>query len=193
VRVLTAAVLTAVGGCASTPTSGQPLALPQFEGSYYDVRPGDTLWGIAHAFGMSVERLAAANRPSGPAALTAGERVFVPLPDETPRFLWPAHAPSQRAARGQGVTIAAPEGSPVRAARAGVVAAAARDIPGWGPTLVVDHGGDAYTVYAGLEGVLTAPGASVRQGAPIALAGPRGVYFEIRHGPHPQDPLALLP
>lgn len=191
-----AVVMAAAAGCASTSTQGPDAAvhaLPQLEGSYYEIQPGDTLWRIAHAFGMTVERLAAANQIASPSALGAGQRLFIPLPEDTPRFLWPVHGAVQRPEHGQGVALVALEGTPVRAARSGIVAAAVPDVPGWGRTLILEHGDDYFSVYAGLSHVVADPGAPVRQGAPIGLAGAEGVYFEIRHGVRSQDPLTLLP
>ena len=45
-------------------------------GSYYVVRPGDTLWGISAELGSSVHRLAAANGISNPDVLSVGQRIY---------------------------------------------------------------------------------------------------------------------
>ena len=44
----------------------------------YRVRPGDTLFGVARRFGMSVDALCAANGISRGASLSAGQRLRIP-------------------------------------------------------------------------------------------------------------------
>jgi len=45
-------------------------------GSYYVVRPGDTLWGISSQLGSSVHRLAAANGIANPDVISVGQRIY---------------------------------------------------------------------------------------------------------------------
>lgn len=95
--------------------------------------------------------------------------------------------------RWQGVWLGAPAGAPVRAAAPGRVV-----YVGWmhryGLIVVLDHGGDYYTVYGHNRSVATTVGERVAAGAVIAAAGTTGghatsgVYFEIRHGTEPVDP-----
>jgi septal ring factor EnvC (AmiA/AmiB activator) len=65
---------------------------------------------------------------------------------------------------------------------------------GYGNLIILDHGGDYYTLYAHVAEILVKEGDDVRQGQRIgtvgdtgSLAGPR-LYFEVRHGGKPQDP-----
>ena len=58
---------------------------------------------------------------------------------------------------------------------------------------MLDHLDGYLTVYAGLEQLLTAPGATLRQGIPLGSLGARALHFEIRYGAVPKDTLALLP
>jgi LysM repeat protein len=46
------------------------------DGSYYVVRPGDTLWGISAELGSSVHRLASANGIANPDVISAGQRIY---------------------------------------------------------------------------------------------------------------------
>jgi rare lipoprotein A len=45
-------------------------------GSYYVVRPGDTMWGISAQLGTTVHRLAAANGIANPDVLSVGQRIY---------------------------------------------------------------------------------------------------------------------
>lgn len=44
-------------------------------GSYYVVRPGDTMWEISDELGTTVHRLATANRIANPDVISAGQRI----------------------------------------------------------------------------------------------------------------------
>ncbi len=190
-----------LSGCATTPTTTPitltpPQAVPQLAGSYYEVQRGETLWGVAHDFGIDVNTLASANRLPDPTRVEPGQRLFIPTPPTaSQRFLWPARGRSHAAAHaGQGgVLIQAAQGSFVRASRSGRVAVAANDLAGFGKTIILDHQDGYVTVYAGLEQLLAQVGADVRQGIPIGRLGKRPLYFEIRQGIKAQDPLRLLP
>ncbi len=184
-------------GCATAPMEQTALpktqALPALNGSYHTVRRGETLWRIAHAYGLEPQILASVNHlPSG-GQLAVGQKLFIPLPAESSHFLWPVEGRHRSAGASKGLHVSVPEGSLVRASRSGRVAVATRALSGWGNTIILDHLDGYLTVYAGLEQILIAPGASVRQGVPIGTVGSGGLHFEIRHGVHPQDALQLLP
>jgi septal ring factor EnvC (AmiA/AmiB activator) len=69
---------------------------------------------------------------------------------------------------------------------------------GYGNLIIVDHGGEYYTLYAHAADIRVAEGDDVRQGQIIgtvgdtgSLQGPR-LYFEVRHSGKPQDPSQWL-
>ena len=191
------AALLLLAGCATVPvervSSPGSQAIPTLQGSYYRVRSGETLWGIARAFGIDVRGLAAANRLPDASQLKVGQQLFIPLPGESSRFLWPLRGSLGTSRGSKGVAIAAPPGSLVRAARTGQVAVATRQLSGWGKTVVLDHHDGYLTIYAGLEQLLVSPGAGIRQGVPVGTIGPRALHFEIRYGTMTKNALALLP
>ena len=131
--------------------------------------------------------------------MKVGQTLFIPTPTETRRFLWPARGTLMRPRRtagsigNQGVEIRAGEGSLVRASRTGRVAVAARQVAGLGDTVILDHGDGYSTVYCGMAQVLVSPGAEIRQGNPVGRLGRAPLYFEIRQGTSPRDPLRALP
>ena len=189
-------------GCAAAPMESSlppPQAIPLIQGSYYRVQPGESLWRIAHDFGVDVHTLARVNRLPSTTAVKVGQRLFIPMPSGAQdRFLWPARGRVTRLApRGSAMPTAleidAPESSFVRASRSGRVAVAARQVQGFGPTVILDHGDGYASVYAGLSQVLVSPGVGVEQGNPIGRLGREPLYFEIRYNSRPRDPSSLLP
>jgi len=194
---MTAALLVGLSGCETLQETGSvPLpprpAAPAIQGSYHSVQRGETLWRIARSYGLEVTALARANRLRDASVLRVGQNLFIPVPAESRAFFWPARGRVGRSGS-NGVSIAAAPGSLVRASRSGRVAVATNRLSGWGKAVVLDHLDGYLTVYAGLEQILTAPGASLRQGVPLGSLGARALHFEIRYGTAPKDTLALLP
>ena len=188
-------------GCATAPVLPEPIRqtaqiqprpMPTLSGSSYTVRPGETLWRIARSYGLHVGALASANRLPSAARLSPGQQLFIPLPVESNRFVWPVRG-SVRSSSPSWVEIAAPAGVLVRASRGGQVAVAARQLSGFGKTIVLEHADGYFTVYAGLSELLVAPRTMVKQGTPIGSIGPASLHFEIRYGVKPYNALALLP
>lgn len=70
----------------------------------------------------------------------------------------------------------------------------ANQIPGYGRTVIVDHGDNYYTVYAFTSELKVREGAKIKEGETIALSGYTsplfgpGLYFEIRHFTDAIDP-----
>jgi len=162
------------------------------QGSYHTVRPGETLWRIAHTYGLDVATLAAVNRLPSARQLKVGQRLFIPLPPESGRFLWPLRG-SFGASSSGGLDIRSTPGSFVRVSRSGRVAVATSRLAGWGKTVVVDHLDGYLTIYSGLDQILVAPGTQIRQGVPLGTTGPRALHFQVRQGVKPASALALLP
>jgi murein DD-endopeptidase MepM/ murein hydrolase activator NlpD len=79
----------------------------------------------------------------------------------------------------RGIDIAAPVGTPVRAAASGVVIYAGK-LPGLGNAIIVDHGGGTITEYGHLSQILTQKNAQVGQGQNIGAVGNTGIST----GPH---------
>lgn len=104
--------------------------------------------------------------------------------------------------RWNGVGIRAPVGTPVRAVRGGTVALAG-PFEGYGPSVIVSHGGGYYTLYLYLEEIGVVQGKEIQTGQVVGTVGgggtPEGprVEFQLRvpvNGGAPQaiDPLPWL-
>ena len=98
-----------------------------------------------------------------------------------------------------GLDLAAPAGTPVGAAAAGLVALAGNDGVGYGRYVVVAHEGGLTTLYGHLSQVLVAAGDRVDQGQPVGLEGSTGnstgphLHFEVRVNGVLVDPMPYLP
>jgi septal ring factor EnvC (AmiA/AmiB activator) len=97
-----------------------------------------------------------------------------------------------------GIGIAAGQGAPVYAVAAGEVVFADH-LPGFGTCVIVDHGAGYYTLYANLGRVFATRGVAVSRGEILAEVGTAlppeetaELYFEIRQGRTPLDPMEWL-
>jgi len=98
----------------------------------------------------------------------------------------------------QGIDIAAPRGTPVRAAAAGRVIRS-QWMRGYGNVVWLDHGDGVESRYAHLHAVLVRRGAWVERGHPLGSVGATGnattphLHFEVRRGGRARNPLAWMP
>ena len=105
-----------------------------------------------------------------------------------PRFTSPTEA------RHTGLSFSVKGDEPVLACARGVVTQSLT-LPGLGPTLIVDHGDELLSVYAGLTAVSVEAGQPVAAGDRLGTAGQRSLYgqrelyFELRKAGLPIDPL----
>lgn len=120
-------------------------------------------------------------------------------------FRWPARGKviSGFGARGtgganDGINIALPEGTPVRAAEGGTVVHADDALKGYGKLVLVRHPNGYVSVYAHNSELNVKRGESVKRGQVIAKSGQTGnvtapqLHFEIRKGATPVDPNRYL-
>lgn len=95
----------------------------------------------------------------------------------------------------QGIDIAAPAGSSVKAAEAGTVTVISADTNGKG-IVILRHEGDLLTVYVGVSDVTVAKGAKVNRGEAIgkvAAGDPAFLHFEVRNTSKESfDPMTYL-
>lgn len=122
-----------------------------------------------------------------------------------PQFRWPAKGRviSGFGARGtgganDGINIALPEGTPVRAAEGGTVVHADDALKGYGKLVLIRHPNGYVSVYAHNGELNVKRGEAVRRGQVIAKSGQTGnvtapqLHFEIRKGATPVDPSKYL-
>ena len=95
----------------------------------------------------------------------------------------------------QGLDLAAPAGTPIRAAASGVVAETGRD-GGYGNFVRLRHDGRMETLYGHMSRIAATPGQPISLGAVIGYVGSTGLangphlHFEVRQDGVPVDPAA---
>jgi murein DD-endopeptidase MepM/ murein hydrolase activator NlpD len=118
-----------------------------------------------------------------------------------PEFRWPARGRIiQGFANGgnDGINIAVPEGTQVKAAEAGVVAYAGSELKGYGNLVLIRHPNGFVTAYAHNGDISVKRGDQVTRGQTIAKSGQSGnvsspqLHFELRKGSTPVDPANYL-
>jgi murein DD-endopeptidase MepM/ murein hydrolase activator NlpD len=122
-----------------------------------------------------------------------------------PSFRWPVRGriiagfgPKPNGQENDGINLAVPEGTSVKAADDGVVAYAGNELKGYGNLVLVRHKNGYVTAYAHASQLKVHRGEAVKRGQIIALAGETGsvnspqLHFEIRKGSTPVDPSQFL-
>lgn len=149
---------------------------------------------------------------SAEATSTARVATAAVVPAETsgsagaPAFRWPVRGrvitsfgPKANGQQSDGIDLAVPEGTAVRAAEDGVVAYAGNELKGYGNLILIRHGNGFVTAYAHASEIMVKRNDTVRRGQVIAKSGQTGnvtspqLHFEIRKGSSPVDPAQFLP
>ena len=97
-----------------------------------------------------------------------------------------------------GIDLAVPQGTSVKAAENGVVAYAGNELKGYGNLVLIRHANNWVSAYANNEEILVKRGDKVTRGQTIAKAGATGsvsqpqVHFELRKGSRPVDPTKYM-
>jgi murein DD-endopeptidase MepM/ murein hydrolase activator NlpD len=117
-------------------------------------------------------------------------------------FRWPARGRVISGFGGpsgnEGINIALPEGTPVKAAESGTVAYAGSEVKGYGNLVLIRHDNGFVSAYAHNGEISVKRGDRVRRGQVIAKSGQTGnvtspqLHFEIRKGSTPVDPIPHL-
>ena len=138
-----------------------------------------------------------------------------PLPSNVPiaqpggfsgQFAWPLKGniisrfgPGESGAKNNGIDIAAPIGTPIRAAADGVVAYAGDSIAVFGGLILITHGSGWVSAYGHANRIDVVRGQKVTKGQVIGLSGDTGyaskpkLHFELRKDRVPINPMTQLP
>ncbi|SDF73381.1 Murein DD-endopeptidase MepM and murein hydrolase activator NlpD, contain LysM domain [Limimonas halophila] len=142
-------------------------------------------------------------------AAADADRSAAPVSDPPARsagsFLWPVkgeviadYGPQNNGLHNDGVNIAAPSGTAIRAAANGVVAYVGDDLKGFGKLVLVKHADGWITAYAHAAAIIVDRGDRVERGQPLARVGSSGnvsrpqLHFEVRKGSQAIDPQEVM-
>jgi murein DD-endopeptidase MepM/ murein hydrolase activator NlpD len=98
-----------------------------------------------------------------------------------------------------GIRIAAPAGTPVRAASSGEVVFAGNQLKTYGNMVIVKHANRRTTTYSHLAKTFVSKGDRVMQGDTLGTVGKTGnvttpqLHFALREGTEPTDPMQYIP
>ncbi|MCK1360071.1 LysM peptidoglycan-binding domain-containing M23 family metallopeptidase [Bradyrhizobium sp. 199] len=190
----------------SAPVAAAPVGAAPLAGTLQPVAaaPAPTTKMAAVAAPVQSARLAqaAANVEEKPAETPAKAAETT---SALPTFRWPvrgkvvtSYGAKTNGKSNDGINLAVPEGTPVKAAEDGVVAYSGNELKGYGNLVLVRHSNGYVTAYAHASELLVKRGDPIKRGQVIAKSGQSGevaspqLHFEIRKGSSPVDPLQFL-
>ncbi len=186
----------------AAPVAAQPVAAAQ-------PLPTTTIGGPKLAAATPAGPQQSARYAQANPAPEPAEAAPAPKPAETtsalPTFRWPVrgkvitgYGAKTNGKSNDGINVAVPEGTPVKAAEDGVVAYSGNELKGYGNLILVRHSNGYVTAYAHASELLVKRGDTIKRGQVIAKSGQSGevgspqLHFEIRKGSQPVDPLQFL-
>jgi murein DD-endopeptidase MepM/ murein hydrolase activator NlpD len=165
--------------------------------------PGITMaaaTGVPQQTARLAQATAKVEEPAAEAPLKAADATGA-----LPTFRWPvrgkvitSYGAKTNGKANDGINLAVPEGTPVKAAEDGVVAYSGNELKGYGNLVLVRHANGYVTAYAHASELLVKRGDPIKRGQIIAKSGQSGevgspqLHFEIRKGSTPVDPLQFL-
>ena len=172
------------------------------------LKPGQRL-SIPKSAGSAKPNKSAANRPSKVTLRQDNNNAARRLPKRVSpsvgKFRWPVQGriisrfgSKNNGTHNDGVNLAVPAGTSVRAADNGVVAYAGSELKGYGNLVLVRHANDWVSAYAHMDEIMVKRGDNISRGQVIAKSGKTGnvdrpqVHFELRKNSKPVNPLTHL-
>ena len=180
-------------------------------GSWYIVKPGDSLYGIARKNNIQDwKKLQQINGISNPKRIKPGQRLFIPGDGDigfakplriklyvTSRYGYRNHPITGRYRLHEGIDFRAATGTRVYASKTGTITYSGRN-GGYGKKIEIQHEDNFSTVYGHLSRIYVSVGDFVRQGQVIGLTGDTGLstgphlHFEIRYKGKSENPARHL-
>lgn len=166
----------------------------------------NTVKAVAPAEAPVIQPASYAASEPAPAVARDAEKQAVSTSDpDAGRFRWPVHGriisdfgAKPGGSRNDGINLAVPEGTDVKAVEDGVVIYAGNELKGYGNLVLIRHNDGWVSAYAHNSKLNVSRGDTVRRGDTVSYAGATGsvtqpqVHFELRKGNKPVDPLRYL-
>ncbi len=195
---------------------GQELQILSVQGVLHKVVSGESLWEIAERYEITVDDISKANDIADPSQLAPNTKIVIPGATRLrPRYVLVVNGQLQKAfdwpVKGRisspfgprwgsmhnGMDIAVPTGTPIKAAADGRVTFAGWN-GGYGILVIVDHGNGVETRYAHNSRLNVKMGQKVERGQVVSYSGNTGnstgphLHFEIRQRNTPVNPHPYL-
>jgi murein DD-endopeptidase MepM/ murein hydrolase activator NlpD len=201
-------------GSAHTISVGNRILVPNMKGILYTVKSGDTFEKIAKTYKINTDEIIGANDLEGK-VIQKGDIIFLPGAALTEMekakifgylFMKPLHGRftspfgirkdpfSGKPKFHAGIDIAAPYGTPIKAAKDGTITYAGWK-SGYGNVVIIEHQFGYTTLYGHMSKVLVKAGQYVKGGQAIGKVGSTGkstgphCHFEVHKFGMPTDPL----
>ncbi len=194
--------------------TGKTLRIPKdafvIKEIMYQVRPGDTLIGIANRHNVDWKDLQRLNRISSPRSLQIGTEIRIPHDTVsgfgdplriplvlTSKYGYRPHPVTGRYRMHEGIDLRAAIGTRVYASKGGRVIFAGRK-GGYGKLVGIEHEDNFTTWYGHLSRIRVKVGQIVSQGKVIGLSGNTGIstgphlHFEIRYKGRSEKPTKYI-
>jgi murein DD-endopeptidase MepM/ murein hydrolase activator NlpD len=176
--------------------AAKPVPAPVVAAKQTDVKPAEAKPApVAEAKPAAETKTAAAPAP-------APEDNTSSIARSNAEFRWPARGRVIQGFSGrggsEGINIALPEGTPIKAAEGGTVAYAGNELKGYGNLVLIRHDNGFVSAYAHNSDLVVKRGERVTRGQTIAKSGQTGnvttpqLHFELRKGSTPVDPMQHL-
>lgn len=191
------------------PVAAAPAAIPAAKPAVAQAQPARPAAPAAEKAKPVVVASAPATEPkvtavpkADPEPTTTASLPKVEDAGEKADFRWPARGRviAGFSGRGgnEGINIAVPEGTPVKAAEGGTVAYAGSELKGYGNLVLIRHPNGYVSAYAHNGELKVKRGDAVKRGQVVANSGQTGnvsspqLHFELRKGSAPVDPTPYL-
>ncbi len=206
----------------------KPPSPPKTTRVYHVVERHQTLYRICKTYGVDLKEVASLNKIADPSKIDTGQRIFIPGAKKVLKveiyiddvaaeqgerakiayrkldFIWPVEGKitdvfeGAESRRHQGIDIACPTGTPIKASNAGTVMYSNNTIKGYGNLVIIRHSEEYVTVYAHNQVNLVEERTWVEKGQIVGKVGQTGrasgphLHFEIRRNNKAIDPLLFL-
>lgn len=193
-----------LAACAGSGSKNVDACADKAANGFYCVKSGDTLYKIGQRFGISVAELKSMNNLRGD-TIRLGQTLRVNRNaagqvSTANKLQWPLSGSiiTEYTAKTRGIDIAAPVGTPVKAAADGMVIYVGESVRGYGKLVLVKHSDTLLTAYAYNDTITVSDKARVKAGQTLATVGlnnkgESALHFEVRVNGKAVNPMQYLP